>query len=210
LSEVDRLRTAAPLARLIVLLGSWCEGEPRSGRPLPGVVRVYWHEASARFRRELPCWFSRDSAWSLPITATDEERMLVTSTASLPRGSGLVAIWTRRREMADLLADACRCAGYSTAWLHPRFPSRMQGASAAIFDGDSLDPVTVAELRRFTSHVSPAPVLVLLGAPRIQDVRLVRSLGGTVLAKPFRINELLSALEAATRCSDPTIKGLPK
>ncbi len=28
-------RCAAPLARLIVLLGSWCHGEPRSGRPLP-------------------------------------------------------------------------------------------------------------------------------------------------------------------------------
>jgi hypothetical protein len=195
--EVERLRAAAPLARLIALLGSWCEGEPRSGQPPPGVVRVYWHEAAARFRRELPQWFARDSVWTLPMTATEEERQLATSGTPLPFGAGLVAIWTRRPEMAKLLSDACRSAGYATAWLHPRRPCTVQGAAAAIFDGDALDAATSNELKRLTALVSPAPVLVLLGAPRIQDVRAVRSLGATVLAKPFRVDELLWALRAA-------------
>jgi hypothetical protein len=225
---IERLRAAAPLARLIALLGSWCEGEPRSGRPLPGVVRVYWHEAAVRFRGELPRWFARGSVWSLPITVTDEERTLATVSPAKEKGDspvfvgtktgtvpgGLVAIWTRRREMADLLADACRSGCYATVWLHPRLPSRVQGAAAAIFDGDSLDPVTVNELKRFIAHVSPAPVLVLLGAPRIQDVRLVQSLGGTVLPKPFRIDELLSALEPtagrANRATEDLIENISR
>ena len=54
---IDRLRNLAPLARLIAILGSWCEGEPRSGHPLPGVIRIYWHQAAERIRREFPRWF---------------------------------------------------------------------------------------------------------------------------------------------------------
>ena len=42
--EVDRLRRATPSARLSGLLGSWCEGEARSGTPWPGVMRTYWHQ----------------------------------------------------------------------------------------------------------------------------------------------------------------------
>ena len=33
--RIDGLRRLAPLARVIGLLGSWCEGEVRSGRPWP-------------------------------------------------------------------------------------------------------------------------------------------------------------------------------
>ena len=108
---IDRLRAAAPLARLIALLGSWCEGEPRSGLPLPGVVRIYWREAAVRFRRELPRWFEADSAWALPVTAAEEERLMATTNTPLPSGDGLVVIWVRRREVAELLADACRAVG---------------------------------------------------------------------------------------------------
>ncbi len=170
-AAVDRVRAAVPLARLIALLGSWCEGEPRSGRPLPGTVRVYWHEAAVRFRRELPCWFDRESAWSLPITATDEERLLATIGASVGKGDspvfartktgtvpcGLIAIWSRRRELGELLADTCRTAGYATACMHPRRPCRVQGAAAAIFDGDSLDAATMDEVKRFAGHVVARP-----------------------------------------------------
>jgi hypothetical protein len=197
-TAIEQLRAAAPLARLIVLLGSWCEGESRSGRPICGAVRVYWHEAAVRFRRELPSWFAADSAWSLPVTATDEERLLAAGGAPLPPAEGLVAIWTWRREMAELLADACRAAGYATAWLHPRVPGLVQGAAAAIFDGDSLDAATMDELAQFAARVSPAPVMVLLQAPRIQDARAARTLGAVVLAKPFRVDELLWALQSGT------------
>jgi hypothetical protein len=191
-AAIDRLRNLAPLARLIAIQGSCCEGEPRSGHPLPGVIRMYWHQAAERIRREFPHGFAADAAaWRLPATATDEERLLAAVDEPLPMGRGLVAIWTRRPEMEGLLADACRRGGYATVWLHPRQPVRVQGAVAAIYDGDSLDAAGLAELGQLTAEVSPAPVLALLDAPRIQDVRLARTLGAAVLAKPFRIDELL-------------------
>ena len=43
-AQVDRLRRHAPLARVVALLGSWCEGELRTGRPWPGAIRLYRHQ----------------------------------------------------------------------------------------------------------------------------------------------------------------------
>jgi len=191
-AAIDRLRRLAPLARLIAILGSWCEGEPRSGRPLPGVMRIYGHQAAVRIRREFSRWSEAGgSLWQLPPTATDEEQLLASIRAPLPERNGLIAIWTRRRDMHDLLADACRKAGYATAWLHPRQPVQLRGTAAAIHDGAVLDAAGMADLTRLTAMVSPAPVLALLDAPRIQDVRLARTLGAAALAKPFRVDELL-------------------
>ena len=199
-AAIDRLRSKAPLARLIAVQGSWCEGESRSGRPLPGVNRMYWHQAAVRIRREFSCWPPiQGSTWRLPVTATDEERLLASIEAPLARGAGLVAIWTRRPEMEDLLAGACRRVGYSTVWLHPCRPARVQGAVAAIYDGAAMDAAGFEELRQLVSDVAPAVALALLDAPRIQDVRLARSLGAAVMAKPFRVDELLWLL-SSSRC----------
>ena len=50
---VDRLRALAPLARVVGLMGSWCEGEMRTGKPWPAAIRVYWHQWPARCVQEL-------------------------------------------------------------------------------------------------------------------------------------------------------------
>jgi hypothetical protein len=153
---------------------------------------MYWHQAAVCIRREFPGSFQTEgSAWRLPATATDEERLLASLRAPLPAGKGLVALWTRRPEMEGLLSDACHRGGYSTAWLHPAGRGRVRGAVAAIYDGASLNAAGLAELGRLAADVSPAAVLALLDAPRIQDVRLARTLGAAVLAKPFRIDDLL-------------------
>jgi hypothetical protein len=199
-AAIDRLRSKAPLARLIAVQGSWCEGEPRSGHPLPGEIRMYWHQAAVRIRREFSCWPQIQSpTWRLPVTATDEERLLASIEVLLARGNGLVAIWTRRPEMEGLLADACRRLGYSTVWLHPRQQARVQGAMAAVYDGASMDAAGFEELSQLVSDVKPAVALALLDAPRIQDVRLARTLGATVMAKPFRVDELLWLLSSSRR-----------
>ena len=46
------IRDRHPLLPMVLLLGSWCEGETRSGDPVPGVARVYWHQWRGEFR-----WF---------------------------------------------------------------------------------------------------------------------------------------------------------
>src|SRR5688572_29710508 len=42
---IERLLRAAPLTRVVAIVGSWCEGETRSGVPLAGAHRVAWHQA---------------------------------------------------------------------------------------------------------------------------------------------------------------------
>ena len=92
---VDRLRRAAPLARVLGLLGSWCEGEMRTGRPWPAAIRTYWHQWLPRCSRELECLARGEcSAWGLPVTATEEERMLAGVDEPPLQRHGLIAIYS--------------------------------------------------------------------------------------------------------------------
>ncbi|MGH9818364.1 MAG: hypothetical protein ACRD6I_20055, partial [Candidatus Acidiferrales bacterium] len=50
---IQSIRRSAPLSGIIALLGSWCEGETRTGRPWPGIERLYWYEFPAWWRRQL-------------------------------------------------------------------------------------------------------------------------------------------------------------
>jgi hypothetical protein len=43
---VESLHRHAPLARLVMLTGPWCDGELRTGRQAAGVVRIRWHQWS--------------------------------------------------------------------------------------------------------------------------------------------------------------------
>ena len=190
-AAMDRLHGLAPLARLIAILGSWCEGESRSGRPLPGAVRIDWHEVPARICREFPLWSQADGcAWRLPATATDEERLLASLRAAAARRRAGRYLHAAARNGSPL--RRCLPRGRLCDSLAASAPSDARaGAVAAIYDAASLDAAPAAELRRLAADVSPAPVLAVLDAPRIQDVSLARSLGAALLAKPFRVDELL-------------------
>ena len=86
---IDRLRRAAPLARIVGLMGSWCEGEMRSGRPWPATARLYWHQWPAHCRRQFRCLAGgKRCSFALPATATEEERLLADIISPLPLGEG--------------------------------------------------------------------------------------------------------------------------
>src|SRR5262245_23662353 len=67
--EVECQHARAPLARLVALVGPWCEGEQRSGRPWPGVVRVPWRTWALALPRALGLDAAAQSL-RLPRTAT--------------------------------------------------------------------------------------------------------------------------------------------
>lgn len=192
-ASVDRLRELAPLARIVALLGVWCEGETRSGRPWPGAVRVYWHQGRSRSVQVLDrISRGQTSSWTLPATATEEERLLATSAAPLPRGQGLVAIYTRQSAMADWLSATCRLGGYSTVRLAgPRWP-HVEGAAAGIFDATDLGPPEAAELARMAHQLGRPPIVALLDFPRVEDRDRALACGATaVICKPLLLEDLL-------------------
>ena len=198
---IDRLRRLAPLAPVLGLLGSWCEGEMRTGKPWPGVIRMYWHQFSPRCDREFGrMQRGRCSAWGLPVTATEEERLLMEADRSESPRQGLVAIYTRLFEMQDWLSAACRSRGLSTVWLRGPHPARVEGAAAAIFDGSDCRGKQIEELRRLAATLAPAPVIALLDFPRIEEHDLAVSAGAAaVISKPLHVDDLFRQLDRQTK-----------
>ena len=84
LDEVESLRRRLPLARCLALVGSWCEGEPRSGQPLPGVTRLYWHQWTEQTLRDLrKLLLGQPGPWSMPSTASEEDRLAMALASAL-------------------------------------------------------------------------------------------------------------------------------
>ncbi|NLE37484.1 MAG: hypothetical protein GX621_05605 [Pirellulaceae bacterium] len=196
--SVDRLRRAAPLARVVGLLGSWCEGEARTGRPWPAAIRIYWHQWPGQGRRELKSLAAGiGSAWSLPGTATEEERLIAGSRPARSRGEGLVAICTRRHEVHDWLAAACRSRGYATVQLRPDRPARIDGARAVLFDASTADDAEMAPLRRLRRDLGSAvPILAMLDFPRVEDGDQALAAGASaILSKPLLLDDLFEHLD---------------
>lgn len=199
-AAVDRLRHLAPLARVIGLLGSWCEGETRSGRPPPAMVRLYWHQGPARCAQQLRRLVEGEvSTWGLPVTATEEERLMTAAEAPLPKRQGMIAIYTRLGEMESWLAAFCRSCGYSSVWLHPPYCARLHGAVAAVYDGSDCCDAELDELRQLAAALAPTPIVALFDFPRIADHQRALTAGAAaVLAKPLMVDDLAWQLDRVT------------
>jgi hypothetical protein len=196
-ADVDRLRQLAPLSRILGLLGSWCEGEMRSGQPLAGVVRIYWHQWQARWHRELErASGGRCPSWGLPPTATEEDGLLLEAEDRWPARTGLVVVFARLPLMADFLAAACQSVGYSTVSLHPSWDAQVSGAVAALFDATEGHD----DLPRLVGRLAPVPIIALLDFPRIEDYKQALGAGAAaVLSKPLLVEDLYWELDRVTK-----------
>jgi DNA-binding NarL/FixJ family response regulator len=194
---IERLRRLAPLSRVVGLLGSWCEGEMRSGHPCPGAIRVYWHQWPPRIGREAARWHDGvRSSWGLPATASEEERVLAVAEERIPRRSGLLAVCSDEFAMQDWVCAACRRAGYAAMWLRPGDAIPVEKPLAAIFDGSDQPHHQYEHLHRFAAGVHPAPVVALLGFPRLEDWDLALAAGAAaVLSKPLLLEDLFWQLD---------------
>jgi CheY-like chemotaxis protein len=194
--EVEQLHAASPVSRLVALLGTWCEGEPRSGHPWPGVIRVYWHQWRARLAPELgPGALHRPVLWGLPRTAPPAEQWAAAVAAAQPPQHGLVAIRTRSWTNFDGLSTACRQVGYATVWLPPEHHPHVRGVAAVIWDGSLREPTAIEDLHELTVHYHPAPLVAVADFVRCDDYERALAAGvASVIAKPFLLNDLLDEL----------------
>jgi hypothetical protein len=194
--QIESLHRAAPLARLICLLGSWCEGETRSGRPWPGVERIYWHELPAKMAAIVEGECGGGTSPRLPRTATVTERLLAIRSKPelLPRRLAGIHSPTRADYLA--LADTCRCWGFSAVWVRPQLPLPVGDIELLLWDGASGEAAEAEQLRGLASSLAPVAVAALLTFPRVEDVERMRRAGaGTVLTKPFMNEELRLEIE---------------
>lgn len=183
--EIESLHHRAPLARLIVLTGTWCEGELRSGRPCQGVTRIPWQQWQVRLPHELALATYR------PRTLTEVDRLLRTVTPALcRRAGGLAAIATASRETFSTLADAAWAAGLRSVWQQPGAPPQSELADVLLVDGWGCHAQTA------TPPAAGPPSILLLDWPRAADLERAAGLGiGVVLAKPWLLTDLLAAID---------------
>jgi hypothetical protein len=199
-AEIEALRRLAPLAQLLVVAGSWCEGELRTGKPLTGVVRLYWHE--------LAHWW----------------RMRACGTASGPLGldnllvprhegfdlklQGLVAIHSPTLGSFEAMATGLIPYGLECYW--DRDSTQVpKGAQVGIWDGVQLDSAEWNHLQSFAAEIqsSGGSLIVLLHYPRKEHVARLQSLGcEAVFGKPYIVAELVSLL-GRLRDKSPSLLG---
>jgi CheY-like chemotaxis protein len=193
----DRLRSVWPLSRILALLGSWCEGELRSGYAWPSVVRLYWHQWPARAEREL-LRLSRGEcpSWGLPVTASEEERLQAAAGDPFRGKARFAAVVSRKRANYEWLAAACRQRGWATVWIENFQQSHVQGIHAVLLDGISPGADGLEEIRQVARRFHPAQLTVLADFPRIEDVAQMQAAGAAaVLAKPVLLEDLFWQLE---------------
>jgi hypothetical protein len=203
--QVQSLRRREPLAGILALAGSWCEGEPRTGRPLAGAARLYWYEFPAWWRRQVARWSAGlCPEWAMSTGgalagAADRMSPLDSATeANAVRRPALIALSTAWWETSEALADMLECAGYAMLWQRPGDPWRpARGLAAGIWEGGQLDEREAASLREFCRRLAraKAPAIALLDFPRRDAVSRALELGASaVLAKPWRNADLLETI----------------
>lgn len=193
-ATLGQLRFLAPLAGLCVVLGSQCEGETRTGQPLPGIPRIFWHqwpqfwqEQRARWRRGLL------PAWSLPATASEEDRLLATTDLTLPVATRCcVAVLATTHESAQTLADAIRAVGYCAEIGSASAVGAPDAADIVLWDAS---PAALADQRQVQAIRRQFPSAALIGLATFP--RHTHHLPGidAVIAKPFRLELLQREIE---------------
>jgi hypothetical protein len=197
--QIERLRRRAPLARVVGLLGSWCEGETRTGKPWPAAIRVYWYHWPPQCSRNVGRLLDGVCPdWGLPVTANNEDRLLFQAVEKPSRRRGQIVIAAPHRETFEALSTACRSRGHTTRWLRGDMPIHGERAVAALWVGGDLNEREAAQLRRAAEQLSGVPVVALLDFPRVSTCDRARRCGAAaVLARPFQLEDLFWHLDRA-------------
>ena len=188
--DIDRLQKLAPLARIVVVAGTWCEGELRTGQPPRGVLRLYWYELR-------PWWQAAQRrlaaglcpSWSQPLDHFQSGRFC--ADAMVPTLPGTIAVDATDISVFESLAAAIQQTGAAAVWARSQANFH---ATVGIWDGGQLGPSELTRLKEFCAAVD-GNVVALLDFPRIEHVAAVRAAGASaVFGKPYVVQEVLAAL----------------
>ncbi|MFT7629094.1 MAG: hypothetical protein ACI87E_000090 [Mariniblastus sp.] len=208
--DVELIQATFANTPVVGLLGSWCEGEVRSGQPFPGVIRVYWHQWQGRydeFVRQLDA--SGVSHWHEPRTATVGDRI-----GGRPRSPKFlekqkakiqfVGVSARASSQFEMLADAIQSFGWQVRWIERgTWDADSANALGAIcVEADSWNEDVENRVRWLSGGVATAPLVLLLNYPRAHELETIRLAGvAEVVSKPFELVDLKAAIERAVQSS---------
>lgn len=206
-AELYELQQAAPLMRLVVVAGSWCEGELRTGQPPRGFLRLYWHE--------LPSWWNAamqtvqrggTPPWSATLPDHFAGPLFAETTPQLDSPRRLI-VDAGDHLVHETIESIFTPLGWAVEWQPRRRPDRWTEyrdglPTAGLFDGSQLDPKESDQLSAFCKRMAAAgaSVVTLLDYPRREHQQKIRALGATaLLGKPYRVEALAALLAEAAQ-----------
>ena len=178
-SVVEKLNDAFPDARMVLLVGSWSEGETRSGSPLDGFERVYAAEFVARMKR-----------WVEPAS-------------QLADAAGVNAVVVSHSDsFAEAVVEAIIASRGSAVAIRPTARLRIPQANVVIYDTHPHLECRVADVQRIQRQWG-LPTIALVDFPRGLEIDELGILGiSSVLPKPFSMDDLMFEMrEQASCCS---------
>jgi hypothetical protein len=177
--QIESLHQRFPLASLLAVLGTWCQGEQRSGYPWHGVDRVYSYNAIARICALL------DREPRFLRTQTTAERIDQLLTCVPHARSGVTAcVISHSQAGLDAASDACRALGIKVS-------SAPASADLILLWGDTGDSLGIANIRSLRTSFPNARIVAVLNYPRDQDATMLLDAGcSAVLGKPLLLIDL--------------------
>jgi CheY-like chemotaxis protein len=173
---------------IINLLGSWCEGQERSGKPLQNVLPIYWHQWAGGIKQLM----SMANAGQ----ACPQEELI-------PAANLCVGVSALSYPQASYLEDALEFLGAETVWLeHQEWQAERptQNLQAICVDGDSLTAKLAQRLAAIRGDHPSTPLIVILNFPRKEEVQELSAEHNVVavVSKPFDLTRLARAVGQAT------------
>lgn len=204
LSSVETIQAKFANTPVVALVGSWCEGEPRSGTPWPGVTRVYWHQWLGRFEsfsHQLQSTGITD--WHLPPTTTVADRARARlARESQSHSDRLVGISAWTPTQYEMLADAAEHFGWRHCWVERAVWDADAGDALSVIcvDADSWTPELNNRVKWLRSEFPVTPLIMLLNYPRASELDEILVAGVcSIVSKPFELDDLSSAINRAAR-----------
>ena len=200
-SEVQKLQTLFANTPIVALLGSWCEGETRSGTPWPGVPRVYWHQWEGQYQKFASQLQQHKIAdWHAARTSTTADRVLNSKTNDSPNGIQCVAISAWTNQQHAMVADAVNHFGWSSCWVERAVWNAETSAvvDAIVIEADSWSPDLASRVKWVRGRVADCPIILIVNYPRQDQLKVIKAAGiSEVVSKPFELNELKTAVVRA-------------
>lgn len=208
-SEIASLFTFAPLARIVVAYGAWCESDGRNRHLWPLAVRVPLRSAAARIEREWRLLHEARGLEPLPLSASREEVFAADhpplAKTSLPQSVLIVTPDPAyRRYLHELLVSAGHavCSADAPA---PRSPT-----TALIFDADPWNEARSDQLRSLHQQHATANLIALMSSPHPAHESAIIAWGATaVLPKLGDQAQILNAMEQPSAWPLPRVPATP-
>ena len=201
--DVEEIIERNPGTPVVGLCGAWCEGELRSGRPLDGMVRVYWHQWLGRvesFLERMQC--AGITAWHLPRICSAADRVIADIPARNAFEDGFTAgISSIRRSEYLMLEDACRQFAIDSVWVENFSPADDTATrlNALLVISNSWDQDVQRRVQLLKKSFPMVPIAAALNFPRPRDVVAARRIGvNQLLSRPFLLPDVFFALQRLT------------